>query len=135
MIGTVAVPRSPDQVRAVLADPAWVATTDGGGTVVTVEERGDPCLVMKVVSPSFLKDVVYRVRRCTTPTGYREDLVESDAFETYSVAWDVEPLGAGSTVRYTLKMRTRWPVPQFVVDDQARKGVTRMLSHIGAALD
>lgn len=135
VVGTVEVSRPAAEVRGRLADPAWIAAADGGGTTVTVESRAGDCLTMQSVTPSIIKTIRYRVSRCTTPTGFREELVDSDAFEAYAVEWAVTESAPGAArIRYTIRTDTTLMVPQFVVDQQTQKGVQRMLDHLAAAL-
>jgi hypothetical protein len=134
VVGTVALPITPERLRERLADPTWIASIDGGGTTVTVESRAGDCLTMESVSPSVVKTVRYRVERCRTATGFEENLVASDTFEAYRVRWTVEPAPEGALLRYDIATRTSLMVPQWLIDQQTQRGVQRMLDHLHAAL-
>ncbi|MCA9491393.1 MAG: SRPBCC family protein [Myxococcales bacterium] len=123
----------PDGVRAKLADPAWVATASGGATEVTATEARDGCLRTSRLTRNAIKDVVYVVDRCPTADGYAEKLVSSNAFDAYVSTWAVRPDPGGARIIYTIDMKTSLMVPQFVVDQQTRKGVIDMLDHLRQA--
>lgn len=133
IVGVVVVNAPPALVRDRIADPKWVAKVDGSGTeVVFVEHRG-PCVVSDRASPNAISTVRSRVEQCPTPTGYVESLVASKSFDSYRVLWTFEPDGAGTRITYDLAMSTSMMVPQFVIDQQARKGVHSMLTQLQVA--
>lgn len=132
--GELRVPLAPAAVRAKLADPAWVAKVDASGTTVTVVERRGDCVVTDNVSPNVVKTVRYRVEQCPTASGFATTLVESNAFDAYSVRWTLTPDGDGTRIAYDLACDTTLLVPQFVIDQQTRKGVLNLLTRLQAEL-
>jgi hypothetical protein len=135
VVGTLEVALAPEIVRDKIADPVWIARIDGGGTSVVIESRDGGCLVMESTSPTIMKTVKYRVRRCPTTDGFQEVLVSSETFDAYQVDWSVVARTAGSTVRYEIRTHTQMMVPQFVIDQQTQRGVQRMLDHLSGALE
>ncbi|MCB9684926.1 MAG: hypothetical protein H6738_15590 [Alphaproteobacteria bacterium] len=123
----------PEVVRAKLADPVWLATTTGGATQVTATEAQGTCLRTSRLTHNAIKDVVYVVDRCPTADGFAETLVSSNAFDTYTSSFSVRPDPAGARIVYTIDMKTSLMVPQFVVDQQTRKGILDMLARLQQA--
>ncbi|MCB9673514.1 MAG: SRPBCC family protein [Alphaproteobacteria bacterium] len=132
--GEMVVPLAPDVVREKLADPVWISQVDGSGTTVTVHEKRGDCLVTDSVSPNIVKTVRYRVERCPSATGYETKLVESNAFTAYAVKWTFTAEGGGTRVSYDLMTETSLIVPQFVIDQQTKKGVLNLLTKLQAEL-
>lgn len=131
--GTFTSPMAPADVRRLVGDPVWVAETDGTGTTVRAEPDGS-CVLGHATSPSAFKTVVYTVRHCPTDTGWKGTLVDSNAFDTYGVLWEVEPQEGGSRVSYTLTMTTSLPIPNWVISGTTRRGVEHLLARVEAAL-
>ncbi|MEZ4322002.1 MAG: hypothetical protein R3F61_31310 [Myxococcota bacterium] len=132
--GEVVVPLPVDVVRAKLADPVWIASIDGSGTTVEVFERKGDCVVTDSVSPNAVKTVRYRVERCPTADGYAGKLVSSNAFDAYATRWSFAADGTGTRISYDLITETSLMVPQFVINQQTKKGVLNLLTKLQGAL-
>ncbi len=128
VVGEVTVKSPIDAVREKVADPVWLAKTDGGGTEVTVLADEGECLKLRHVTPNAIKTVRYTTRQCPTKTGFESVLVESDNFTSYRVEWTLDAREDGSTaLRYLLHFETNMMVPQFIINRQSRKGVEHLL--------
>lgn len=130
--GEVVVAATLEHVREKMADPTWIAAVDDGGTTVEIVERSGDCVVTDSVSPSAVKTVEYRVRRCKTEDGWQGTLVSSNTFDSYEVRWRLSPEGAGTKLTYDLALSTSMMVPQFIINRQTRNGVERLLKNLHA---
>ena len=130
--GVVTLPIPVETLRAKLVDPQFLPRVSGDGTTVTVAGREGDCLILDSVSPSSVVEVRYRVRRCPTATGFHIALVSSPSFDAYSTEIRLSPAGAGTELRYHLRVDPSFPVPAFVINSGTRDGIDRLLRGLEA---
>jgi carbon monoxide dehydrogenase subunit G len=108
---TVVVDAPEAQVRAALADSAACARLSPDVLSVHVAKQGR-CDEISRETRGMFRPFHMLVRRCPTPTGWSESLVQSDDFSSFSSDWSVAPSAEGTTVTYSVKTELAMPVPE-----------------------
>lgn len=117
------VSSTPAEVRAILEDPVRACKLSPDVATATRGATSGPCTELNVSARAPGSTLDYRSSRCRTATGWRESLVESDAFTRMDSEWTVESTEAGTKV--VLRVRTAVTgLPDFLV----RSSVTRSVS-------
>lgn len=132
--GTVQVGASPEEALIKLADPLWVAATDGSGTVITVVGADGACTVLDYTSPTVVGPIRYVIRQCPAERGVDFSLVEPGSMKAYAARWRVDPAASGAVVTYAVRVEPAVPMPRFMMNRTTAAGVTHMLTKIEAAL-
>jgi len=132
IVGVVEVAAAPDVVRERIADPTWVNAVDAGNTDVTVADRAEGCLVLDYLTTTTFATVRFRVRQCPTLDGVVTSLMQSDDFSAYQTSWVVRPNGVegGAVLVYRQEVRTRLPVPAFIVRRQSKRHIASLLARL-----
>lgn len=119
VILNVEVPASIASVREALADPVTVGKYAPDVISIDATPKG-PCSLITASSPGLMKPINYQTLRCPTATGWRYDLVSSDAIESLHSEWRLESVSPEVTrVTYSVNTVINLGVPQSMV----RKGV------------
>jgi carbon monoxide dehydrogenase subunit G len=125
----VDLPAPPDEVFAVISDPAAVARIDGSTRVETAPD-GD-CIAVTTHVDHPLAKTSFQTRSC--PDGeltVRQTLTGGSAMKEYDCRFRVEAHEAGSRLHYDIHTVAALPVPQFIVDRATMKGTERMLTRL-----
>jgi hypothetical protein len=123
---TVHIPVARDLIFAALADPRNVIRWEGSKTQVTIVPDG-ACARVDLDVPSAIGLIRYAERRCPTADGYRATLIESEDFEVFEDAWVLVPDEGGTLVRYGLRSKTSFLVPQSLANRLTGKSLRKML--------
>ncbi len=125
----VVVRMDADQVRAVLADTSLAMSMSKDIISHRIEDDA-PCQLVHITTRGLTEPLKYTVRRCPTATGFKETLVQGDSMiEAMEVEWRTSPHEGGTKVRLSVLTRIG-RVPQLLVNQQVRQGVSQTLRNL-----
>ena len=105
--------------------------------VLAFEPEGEPaggCQVYAVKTKGLWSPLTYRSKRCRTTTGYRDTLIESDAFKTMTSEWTVTAAGEGATkIAFVGDLELSFPVPKKLLSSSRVKGMQNTLTKLQEA--
>ena len=131
--GVVVLPQTEAEILAFLADP----TRADQLVDEVVESRSSPdgrCTRVSRSVKGMWNPLRYVVRRCRTPKGWSEQLVEAGDFRRHEAEWEVSTTAAGTRVRYRVHSDPNLPVPKALVRSRTRAAIDRLLRRVGSAL-
>ncbi|MFZ5480137.1 MAG: SRPBCC family protein [Myxococcota bacterium] len=130
---TEVLPSPPDAVRAALAEAMAAGPMAPDVLSLEVLARGR-CDTLRATVGSRWAPMSYVYERCPTATGWREALVQSDAFDAYEITWELLPDAAGTRVSYTVHVEPRLPLPDGYVASRTRASMKTVLATLAARL-
>lgn len=133
IVGEVVLPQTESEVLDFLADP--VRTDSLVDEVVSSEARPDGrCTRVTRSVRGRWNPLRYVVRRCRTPKGWSERLIESTDFARHDADWQVSTTASGTRVQYQVRADPNLPVPRSLVRSRTRGAVERLLRRVANSL-
>ena len=130
---TVLFPAPITDVKKLLADPVRAMKLSPDVKRVTATAKDD-CHEVVVTTTGISDPFVYKALRCLTPTGVKDQLIESEDYEIQTSEWVLEGVEGGT--RGVLRTRTKltaW-VPDRLVQSGVRSGIGKMIDAMVSAL-
>jgi hypothetical protein len=130
---TVVFPVPMAAVKKLLADPVRSMTLSPDVKGVVATRRGE-CHEIVVTTTGISDPFVYRALRCVTPTGVKNELIESEDYKIQRSEWVLAAVDGGT--RGVLRTRTQltsW-VPDAFVKGGVKKGIAKTIDAMEKAL-
>ncbi len=129
IVAHMVVSASATEVRSAISE--GLIDVAGLTNVLSVKATPDgECRKVDRTTRGLFSPLTMRTRFCPTPDGWREYLVQSDSYETYSAVWTVKPTAEGSEI--LLKVRS--DVNFYLPDGLMRAGTVQGLNETFAGL-
>lgn len=117
-------------VRAVLADPKAAGALSDSVLAVRVLGKDGPCDLVEVTCKGVMDPLTYTVRRCPTPTGFSENLVQSEDFSSQRAEWRLEPVSGGTLVTFSVRSEPKISLPRRVVQAVVESSAVETLENL-----
>ena len=134
VVAVVTVLAPPEQVRSILADTVGALKELSPNTLSVEVTPEGPCELVNRQTRGILQPLTLRSKRCPTPDGWEETLMESDDFEHYEALWKVRSTEKGTEVTYRIATVLTAPVPQLLVRQNLKKAARTILQGLVARL-
>jgi carbon monoxide dehydrogenase subunit G len=127
------VPGAPDKVRAWLADHERSVRLSPDVVSAEVVGQDGACALLDVTTRGVVDTFSYRIKRCPTASGYREEVVSSSMFASNTASWQVVPTAEGSQVTFSLdvKLKTQM-VPEWLLTRSMQSSVDSIVDRVRA---
>lgn len=135
MQGRFVVAASPEEVRAMLADP--VRSGRFAPQVVNVQVLSSKGSCDEIVTTTRLPGTTmdYHSMRCRTSSGIRDSLIDSSLMQDFSAAWDYHAVEGGTEVTVKIKSVVDLPVPAYVMRVSLQSSVKTTILNLISALN
>lgn len=127
IIAEVLLPADEASVRAVLADPRQTASLTPDVLGARAQAAQNDCVDITRQTRGVFRALEIRSRRCPTAHGWREQLVESEDFNSYELEWELSPSNGGTRVVYRFRTEVNIAVPTSIIQSQAARSARMTL--------
>ena len=126
----VFIAAAPAAVLAALADPLVACRLSGDVLDARVLGKQGDCTLMQVTTRGLTTPLTYTTRRCPTPEGFNETLVQTDDFDSQASSWKLRPVSGGTQVTLEVRSEPRLPVPQRLINAAVGSGAVQTLKNL-----
>lgn len=117
-------------VRAALADPVVACRLSGDVLDARVLATQGECTLVQVTTRGLTTPLTYTTRRCPTPEGFSETLVQTEDFDSQMSSWKLRPVTGGTQVTLMVRSEPRLPVPQRLINAAVGSGAVQTLKNL-----